>query len=237
MSEGQLPKRFYDSVSYDEGPEGFSILLDGRNVRTPARAELCVSGKVLAEEIAREWDAQKETIDPATMPMTKRANTALDRVRGREEEVVGELVEYAGADLLCYRAESPEELIQLQCTHWDPVLAWVKTNIGAEFKLQTGISHIAQPEQSLALIGSGYSAYDPFELAPLYTLTTLTGSALLVLAFAKGHLDVDELWAAAHVDEDWQISQWGEDAEAEARRAIRRAELGMDASFLALVRS
>ncbi len=237
MPERPLPKRFYETVSLEEGPGGVSILLDGRVVRTPARAELCVPGKVLAEAILGEWEAQKETIDPAAMPMTKRANTALDRVRGREVEVVRELVEYGGADLLCYRAESPEELIQLQCTHWDPVLAWMKSNIGTDFKIQTGVSHIVQPEQSLALVSGAFAAFDAFELTPLHTMTTLTGSALLALVLARGHLDADQVWDAAHVDEDWQITKWGEDAEAKARRAIRRSELNMDTSFLALVRS
>lgn len=213
------------------------ILLDGRTIRTPARAELCVAGKALAEVIAREWDSQKGNIDPDTMPMTKRANTALDRVRGREQEIVREIVEYAGADLLCYRAEGPEGLVERQSAHWDPVLAWIKTNFGAAFKVQSGVSHFAQPEQSVALISSAFAGYDPYVLTPLHTMTTLTGSAFLALAHARGHLDADQVWAAAHVDEDWQVSQWGEDSEATVRRAARRAELDADSTFLELSRS
>ena len=237
MAESTLPKRFYDTVNLEEGPDGYAILLDKRGVRTPARAELRVAGMVLAKEIAREWDDQGENIDPETMPMTKRANTALDRVCGREAEVVGELVDYAGADLLCYRAENPGDLVELQCAHWDPVLAWAKNNMGAAFKVQAGISHIDQPSQALAIIGNAFADYHPFELAPLHTMTTLTGSALLTLAHAKGHLDADQLWAAAHVDEDWQISQWGEDEDAAGRGTARRAEMDADIRFLLLVKS
>ena len=237
MAESTLPKRFYDTVNLEEGPDGVAILLDKRRVRTPARAELRVAGMVLAKEIAREWDDQGENIDPDTMPMTRRANTALDRVCGREAEVVGELVDYAGADLLCYRAETPEDLVELQCAHWDAVLAWVKNNLGAAFEVRTGISHIDQPAQALAIISNAFADYSPFELAALHTMTTLTGSALLTLAHAKGHLDAEQLWAAAHVDEDWQISQWGEDEEAAKRRTVRRSEMDADIRFLELVKS
>ncbi len=237
MAESTLPKRFYDTVNLEEGPDGVAILLDKRRVRTPARAELRVAGMDLAKEIAREWDDQGEYIDPDTMPMTRRANTALDRVCGREAEVVGELAGYAGADLLCYRAESPDGLVELQCAHWDPVLAWVKNNLGAAFEVQTGISHIDQPAQSVAIISKVFADYHPFELAPLHSMTTLTGSALLVLAHAKGHLDAEQLWTAAHVDEDWQISQWGEDEDAAGRRTARRSEMDADIRFLELVSS
>lgn len=237
MPETKLPKRFYDTVSLDEGPDGFTILLDDRNVRTPARAELCVASRALAEELVREWDAQKKHIDPAKMPMTKRANTALDRVRSREEDVVREIVDYAGSDLLCYRADSPEELVKLQCEHWDRVLEWVQQDLGIEFLAEQGISHFAQPRHTLDQIRSVFVLKTFYELTPLYAITTLTGSALLVLAHAHGYLSADELWAAANVDEDWQISKWGEDDEAKERRKIRRAELDGDVRFLQLVRN
>lgn len=236
MPDAKLPKRFYEAVSLQEGADGFSILLDGRMVRTPARAELCVARKRLAEEIAREWEAQIDHIDPATMPLTKGANTALDRVRGREEEVVKEMVEYAGSDLLCYRAEKPEGLVELQSAHWDPVLAWVKEDLGPEFRVEEGIKHFAQHWKSLDQIRSVLAIKNFYELTPLYTITTLTGSALLALAFAHGRLSPDALWAAANVDEDWQISKWGEDDEAVARRASRRAELDGDVRFFEMVR-
>ena len=234
MTDINLPKRFYETVRLEEGPEGFKILLDDRQVRTPARTELCVASRVLAEELVREWDAQKDTIDPAKMPMTKRANTALDRVRGREGDVVREITGYAGSDLLCYRADSPEELVERQCTQWDRVLEWVRQDFGVEFLAEQGISHFAQPRQSLDQIRSVLAIKSFYELTSLHTMTTLTGSALLALAHAHGFLSADELWAAANVDEDWQITKWGEDGEAMKRRAIRRLELDGDVRFLEL---
>ena len=219
----------------EEGPDGFSVLLDGRGVRTPAGAEFAVANRALATEIAAEWQAQRDKIDPATMPMTKRANTALDRVRGREDEVVEDIVSYASSDLLSYRAENPNGLVEMQAAHWDPVLAWVLSEFGAPFEVQTGIAHTDQPEKSMKRIRSAFAAHDFLALTPLHTMTTLMGSALLTLACAHRHLDADQTWAAAHVDEDWQIAQWGEVEEAAARRAVRRAEFDADIRFLALV--
>lgn len=235
-SKQPRPKRFYKSVDCAEEDGSFSILLDGRPVHTPARALLSVPGETLAREITAEWDAQSETIEPASMPMTKRANTAIDRVKGREREVLADIVSYAGTDLLCYRAESPQGLVESQCAHWDTVLGWAKEEAGAAFKVQTGISHIEQPEKSLSAISLEFEGFDYLALTPLHTMTTLTGSALLVLALAKGRLRPDEVWAAAHVDEDWQISQWGDDAEAAARREVRRREFDDDVRFLNLLR-
>lgn len=231
----KLPKRFYDAVSLGEASGGFTILLDGKKVRTPARADLTVASRALADELLAEWDAQQEHIDPAAMPMTKRANTALDRVRDREEEVVKDIIDYAATDLLCYRAESPEGLVELQNTHWDPVLEWIKRDFGPEFRVEEGISHFAQPRLALELIRSVFAIKSFYELTPLHTMTTLTGSALLALALSHGFLNADELWAAANVDEDWQISKWGEDDEAMKLRKLRRAELDEDVRFLELV--
>jgi chaperone required for assembly of F1-ATPase len=235
--ETKLPKRFYDTVSLDEGSGGYTVLLDGKKVRTPGRTDLCVASKVLAEALQREWDAQKDHINPAAMPMTKRANTALDRVFRNEEEVVKEIIEYAGADLLCYRAGDPEGLVELQCAQWDPVLEWIREDLGVEFLAEKGISHFAQPRQSLDQIRSVFAIKSFYELTPLYSITTLTGSALLALAHAHGFLSADELWTAANVDEDWQSSKWGEDDEAVKRRKTRRAELDEDARFFAMMRS
>ena len=166
------------------------------------------------------------------MPMTKRVNTALDRVRGREGDIVEEIVDYAGSDLLCYRADMPDGLVRLQQSHWDPVLEWAKDELHAPFTVATGISHVAQSDDSLARVRDALSENDFYALTPLHTMTTLTGSALLALALARGHLEPDAVWDAAHVDEDWQISQWGEDAEAKARRTLRRAEFDGDVRFL-----
>lgn len=237
MTPAVSPKRFYEAVRIEPAASGHAILLDGKPARTPAKAELVVPARALAKAIAAEWDAQGEKIEPKTMPLTKRANMALDAVRGREAQVVEEIVAYAGSDLLCYRAEKPEGLSELQCGLWDPVLAWVEAEFAARFKTQAGVSHITQPQESLTHVSDAFAAHDFFQLAILHTLTTLTGSALLALAHARGRLSADELWAAAHVDEDWQISRWGEDAEAKARRAVRRAEFDAGSRFLELSRA
>ncbi len=138
--------------------------------------------------------------------------------------------------MLCYRAEIPEELVALQASHWDPVLAWAKDELDAGFSVQTGIAHIEQNERSLSKVGEAVTALDFYALTPLHTITTLTGSALLGLALVRGHLDPDTVWNAAHVDEDWQISQWGEDAQAKARRVERRSEFDADVRFLNLTK-
>lgn len=229
-------KRFYKTASLRTGDGGYQILLDDKPVWTPAREQLRIASEALAREVVSEWEKQGEKIDPASMPMTKRANTAIDRVRGREAEVAADIVSYAGTDLLCYRAESPEGLVDMQRAQWDPVLDWAAREFGAPFEVQEGIAHIEQPATALEGIAGHIKAFDCLALTPLHTMTTLTGSALLVLAHASGTLDADTAWAAAHVDEDWQISRWGEDAEASARRAVRRAEFDADVRFLELVR-
>ncbi len=231
------PKRFYDVVRVGPGEAGHEILLDGKPVRTPASAVLALPSRTLARGIASEWEAQGEKIEPESMPLTKRAYTAIDQVRARTRDVAGEIVSYAASDLLCYRAENPKGLAELQTVHWDPVLDWAGSEFGAKFETGAGISHIAQSDASLAKIRAAFEIHEFFELTPLHSMTTLTGSALLVLAYAHGRLNADEIWAAAHVEEDWQISRWGEDGEATARRAARRAELSADARFLSLLRS
>lgn len=236
VSHGAPARRFYTAVEIERAENGHAILLDGKPVRTPARAELVVPSHALAKAVAGEWDAQGEKIEPETMPLTKRANTALDRVRGREDEVAGEIVAYADSDLLCYRADGPDDLTELQSVLWDPVLAWVAAELDAGFKTRTGISHIAQPQQSLAHVRDAFAACEFYELAIRHSMTTLTGSALLVLAHARGQLSAGEVWTAAHVDEDWQISRWGEDTQAGTRRAARRAEFDTDCRFLELLR-
>lgn len=236
-SDTSPPKRVYDSAKVQRAEEGFAVLLDAKPVRTPAGATLVLPTQALAQAVAAEWRKQGDKIDPTTMPMTQHANTALDGVRGREDKVVKDIVAYARSDLLCYRADSPQGLVAMQKRRWDPVLAWAEQDLGALFKVQAGISHMSQPAQSLDRIRNVVADYDFFSLTPLHVITTLTGSALLALANACGYLGANDIWAAAHVDEDWQISQWGEDAEATARRAARKAEFDAASRFLGLVRS
>jgi len=244
MSEAQpprkpqrsLPKRFYKEVTTAPEGEGFAVLLDGKPIRTPAKAKLSVPSQALAEAIAEEWRRQGEHIDPETMWLTKLANSAIDGVKGRKEAVLNDLIAFAGSDLLCYRADGPEELIAKQNEHSDPILAWAKQELGAPLSLGQGIAPVAQPESSLGRLREQLAGFDAFGLAALHVMTTLTGSALLALAVAMKRLTPDKAWEAAHVDEDWQISQWGEDAEAAARRATRRQEFNASCRLLDLLR-
>jgi chaperone required for assembly of F1-ATPase len=234
-----LPKRFYNTASVEKtsrGP-GYAVLLDGRAVRTPKKQPLVVPTKALAEAIAAEWQAQGANIDPSTMPLSKLAITTIDGVAANAAAVADDIVKFAGSDLLSYRAEAPAELAVRQAHAWDPILRWADKELGAEFETGAGVMPIAQSRQAVDKIAAAVAPFEPFALAALHVMTTLTGSALLALAHAKGRLSAAEAWAAAHVDEDWQIARWGEDMEAAARRARRRAEMQAASRFLELLRS
>lgn len=229
-----LPRRFYQTVAIKSEPAGVSLLLDGKTVRTPGKAPLVLPTRALAEAVAGEWRAQGERIDPTTMPLTKLANSAVDGVCGREQEVIDDIVAHARGDLLCYRAQGPGGLVEAQRKHWDPVLAWAEKALAAPLVRVEGIVHRAQPQASLERLKEKLVGRDAFSLAALHEMTALTGSALLALAVALGRMTPDEAWAAAHVDEDWQISQWGDDAEAGARRKHRWRDFAAAAKTLAL---
>lgn len=230
----KLPKRFYKDVTVADEGDRAAILLDGRPVRTPGKAQLAVPSARLAAAIADEWRGQGEEIDPRTMPLTKLANSAIDGVEGQEAAVIDDIVAHAGSDLLCYRASGPEGLLALQTQHWDPVLAWAADALGAPLTLAEGIVHVTQPETSLAALRGQIEGLNAYALAALHVMTTLTGSALLPLAVARGRLSPEAAWEAAHVDEDWQIGQWGEDAEARLRRQNRKRDFDAAARMLAL---
>ena len=220
-----LPRRFYKQAGFSEGADGFRLTLDGRPANTPARNPLSVPSRALAERLAAEWEAQVESIDPATMPLTRLANTAIDGVAPRIEAVIADLSTYAGTDLVAYRADGPERLVSAQGDAWDPVLDWARATLGARLILSEGVMHVAQPAETVrALTESVAIVRDPFRLAALHTLTTLTGSLLIALAVLHGRMTSDAAWAAAHVDETYQAAVWGRDTEAEARLANRRAE-------------
>jgi chaperone required for assembly of F1-ATPase len=235
-----LRKRFYTTVAVKEAAEaagsgGFGLLLDGKVVRTPAKGVFRVPTRALAEVIAGEWDAQEERLNPATMPLTRLANSALDAVRGREADVRAEIVKYSASDLLCYRACEPARLVERQSELWDPVLAWCHEALDARFTVTSGLMPVAQPSSATAAVARQLEAFDAFGLAALHVMTTLMGSALLALAHARGRLAIEQAWAAAHVDEDWQISRWGEDAEAAARRERRWRDVQGASRLLALL--
>ena len=229
-----LPKRFYKQVAVGESETGFDIRLDGRAVKTPLKRPFAVPSRDMAHAIAAEWDAQETHIDPSSMIVTRLANTAVDRVRGDEARIVAELREFAGSDLVCYRAGTPDPLVARQALHWDPVLDWVKATHSVHFICVEGIVHHSQPDTALAAISKALTAENEFRLTAIHNVTTLTGSTLIAMMTAAGALSGEAAWAAAHADEDWQIEQLGSDEEAEARRAVRKQDFDATLQFLAM---
>jgi chaperone required for assembly of F1-ATPase len=226
-----LKRRFYEKVAVRDDAAAFGIVLDGRPIRTPARRALAAPSHALAEAIAAEWHGQTEFIDPAAMPLTRLANTIIDGVAAARDEVVGEIGNYLGSDLVCYRATTPEGLVARQARHWDPILAWAAETLGASFTTGQGVIHVPQPEDAVARARAAIPR-DPWRLGALHVVTTLTGSALMALALARGDIGLDAAWAAAHVDEDWNMEFWGRDEVALKRRAYRFAEMRAAAHVL-----
>lgn len=232
LARPELPRRFYKAALAGAHDGGFAVLLDGKPVRTPGRKPFAVSDRRVAEALAAEWEAQAERIDPATMPLTRLVNSAIDRVAGEMAAVRAEIVKYAGNDLICYRAEGPQPLIDAQAAAWDPLVDWAREALGVRLVLAAGIVHAAQDEALSEAVDRMLQPLDPLALAAVSSATTLTGSAVVALALLSGRLSADQAWAAACVDEDWQMSQWGEDAAALAQRDSRKREL--DAAGLVL---
>ena len=227
-------RRFYAKAEMAEEEGSFVLRLDGKRAITPGKNPLVVPHRHLADAIAAEWEGQGESIDPASMPITRLANSAIDGVASRPAEVRADVLAYAGTDLLYYRAGEPEGLVERQHATWDPIIAWAEKHFGVRFVLAEGVVHVTQPEPTLSAVRTAIERFnDPFQLAGLSLATSLSGSALIALALAEGALDVDAAWAAAHVDEDWNIEKWGADSEATARRAKRLADFR--AAALALV--
>jgi chaperone required for assembly of F1-ATPase len=233
----RLPKRFYKEVTTKPEGEGVSVRLDGKPVRTPAKVPLVLPNAALAEAVAVEWRAQGERIDPETMPLTKLANSTIDGVRGRKDAVLGDILRYAGSDLVCYRAEGPPGLTVAQAKHWNPVLDFAKDRLAAPLRLGQGVVPVEQPPASLDAIKGRLQTFDAWGLGALYGLTGLAGSALLALAVALKRLSPEQAWEAAHVDEDWQIKQWGQDEEARIRRANRWRDFAAAAHMLELLKA
>lgn len=221
-----LPKRFYEHVTIAPFGDLFAIQLDGRPVKTPAKQALAVPTEKLAAILQAEWAAQVETINPATMPVTRLVNTAIDGIAADTQAVFEDILRFSTSDMLCYRAEQPVELVARQANNWDPVLDWAANSLGARFILIEGIMPQEQPKEAIAALSAALRAFDtPLELAVLHTVTTLTGSALLAVAFAHGFMTAEKTWELAHVDEDWTNEHWGVDADAEHRRNKRWEEL------------
>ena len=226
-----LRRRFYAKATTISGPAGEVVCLDDKPIHTPARRALAAPTPALAAAIAAEWEAQRDVIDPATMPLTRLANSIIDGVADLVGPVTAEIEKYIASDLLFYRANGPQELRERQAQHWDPILAWAREALGAQFNLGEGIVYIAQPEAALSAARAAIPA-DPWRLGALHVVTTLTGSALIALGIMRGALSADAAWRAAQIDEDWNIEQWGKDEMALKRRAFRFAELHAAATVL-----
>ena len=231
-------RRFYKAAEVGEADGRHALLLDGRRARTPGRNSVSAASRGLMLEVAAEWERQSETIDPREMPLTRLLNSAIDGVAHTMAETRADILQYAGSDLLCYRAEEPETLKERQAHAFDPVLRWAAESLGRSASIVTnGVMHVAQPPESLAAIGAALGTYDdPVAVAALSVMTTLSGSALLALAVARGFLSAEAAWRAANVDEDFQAERWGADAEAVVRRKARWREFEAAATAVAFTR-
>jgi chaperone required for assembly of F1-ATPase len=224
-------KRFYKKVAVSPAP--YQILLDGRSVKTPDKHALTLPTLALAEAVAAEWRAQGEEFDPAAMPLTKLANTAIDRVVPSREAVVGQVMGYLN-DVLCYRAAHPASLAAQQAAEWDPLLAWAAERYNARLKTQTGPIHIGQDPAAAVALRQAVAAYDAFALTALASSAPLLGSLVLTLALAEAHLTAAEAFALSRLDERYQSAHWGEDEEAAARANALLVELTVVERFLRL---
>lgn len=236
MSEW-APKRFWTKAEVTEVPGGHSVELDGRPVRTPAKAALVLPSRDMAAAVAEEWQAQGDKIDPMTMPVTRSANAAIDKVAHQHAEVADMLADYGDSDLLCYRAESPQELVEREAAAWDPYLDWAAETLGARLEPRQGLMHQPQDAEAIARLRAPVHAMSDFELAAFHDLVSLTGS--LVLGFAATHRarDPEEIWQASRVDELWQEELWGEDEEATALAKRKRDAFLHACRFHSLARS
>jgi chaperone required for assembly of F1-ATPase len=232
--KAHLPKRFYAEVRVEARPEGHAILLDGRPARSKARRLLALATPEAGALVAAEWAAQAEFIDPATMPATRIVHAGIDHVADAREAVVADILNYAGSDLVCYRASEPVELVALQDERWSPVLAHIRERYGARFMLAEGIRNVEQPAASIAALRPRIERVaDAVALAALHVLTTISGSALIALAVVDGLLDADAGYAAGEVDAEYETSVWGADEEATARQRIRLMDFRAAAQLFA----
>lgn len=224
-------KRFYANAGLSETDGGYTVTLDGKPIKTPSGRTVIVPVRRLAEMAAAEWNAQVEFIDPLTMPVTRFANSVVQGVIDNVPAVTDDVAKYFGSDLLFYRAGHPEGLVARESAHWDPVLFWARDALGAHFMLAEGVMHVGQPESAIAAARGALPA-DPWVVAALHVITTLSGSALLALALFHRVIDPDQAWAAAHVDEDWNAEKWGVDEEVAARKAAKWVDFRAAADVL-----
>ena len=230
MSEWQA-KRFWKEARVEKAGDGYEVLLDGRKVRTPAKTPLIVPTRALADEIANEWQAQSEVIKPESMPYTRSANAAIDKVTPQFGEVADLLAAYGDSDLLCYRANSPAELVARQSAAWDPLLDWAATTLGVRLSPRIGVMHLPQSPQALDRLRVLTHALTPFQLTAFHDLVSISGSLIIGFAATRKHLDPETLWSSSRIDESWQAEQWGEDDEATKSEAVKKAAFGHGFAF------
>ena len=226
--------RFYKAVAVAEDGGRFVVHLDGKTVKTPHRAVLALPNRRLAEAVAEEWAAQRDKVDPKSMPLTQLANTAIALLPEHRAKATERILAYGKSDLLCYRAEAPEELVQRQVAQWDPLLDWADKTFGAPLANGQGIAFVEQPAASLLALEAAVWRHDAFGLVALHAAATITGSLVLALALTEGRLTAAEALALAQLDETWQAEKWGRDAAAEARVAKLEADLEAVERFLRL---
>ena len=230
-------KRFWKAAEVVEGGQGFGIALDGRPVKTPARVELAVPTRALAEAIAAEWNGVGETVDPRAMPLTGLANAAIDRVAPDKNAFAASLARYADSDLTCYRAEGPETLVARQAESWDVLLNWARRRYDVDFACVSGVMHMPQPAETVCKLGHAVAALDAFRLAGLSPLVTIGGSLIAALAVLEEMMPAEDAWEAVSLDDRWQLEQWGDDPEARAALDGRRRDFLAAARFLELLSS
>lgn len=228
-------KRFWKDVRVGRESEGWGVRLDGRPLKTPARAALTVPTQALANAIAEEWRAVDETIDPRAMPLTGLANAAIDRVAMDQQSFANGLANYAEADLACYRAEGPRALVERQEEAWNALLAWARRRYDVDFVTTSGLMHVAQPPATVEQLSHAIAALDAFHMAGLSPLVTVGGSLVAALAVLEKAITPDAAWEAVSIDDRWQLEQWGADAEAEAALENRRRDFLAAARFLELL--
>ena len=227
-------KRFYNEATVGVGEDGHTVELDGRVVKTPARRPLVLASAALAEAVAAEWVAQDETVEPDTMPLTRLASTAIDRVADNRDHVIDETAAFGATDLLCYRAASPVDLAAGQAAGWQPLLDWLAERHGARLMVTEGLAAVTQPEDTLAKLRALVAEFDTPALAALHTVTSACGSLVIALALAEGRVDAAEAWRLSRIDETFQADRWGLDPETESRGERLRVEIAAAARFLEL---
>lgn len=228
---GWVKKRFWTDAAVTQVEGGYTVTLDGRSLKTPAKSALIVPTAALAELIAAEWRVQAEVIDPETMPVTRAANSAIDKVRGQKSEVTEIIAAYGDSDLICYRADSPDALVAREAAAWDPLIDWCAHRHALRPEIRTGVIHSPQPAALLDSFQAEIEGMSSFELTAFHDLVAMSGSLIIGLALIDRFAPPEALWDVSRVDEDWQIEQWGVDEEAEKLTAGRKIAFLQAARF------